>query len=61
MMLRGERALAQGDGVVVLTGGGGGYGPPASRAPAKISEDLRLGYVSQELVRKHHPSGGDHK
>ncbi|MBL0419312.1 hydantoinase B/oxoprolinase family protein [Ramlibacter sp. AW1] len=58
-MLKGERALAAGDRVVVLTGGGGGYGPPPDRRPEKIAEDLRLGYVSPDWVRKHHPDAQD--
>jgi N-methylhydantoinase B len=61
MMLKAEKALAAGDRVLVLTGGGGGYGPPSRRASERISEDLRLGYVSPEWVRKHHPSASDPK
>jgi N-methylhydantoinase B len=57
-MLKAEQALCAGDRVLVLTGGGGGYGPPAARAVEKIAEDLRLGYVSPEWVSRHHPSAG---
>lgn len=41
-------ALQPGDRVRVRTPGGGGYGPPALRAPAAIAEDLRLGRYSAE-------------
>jgi N-methylhydantoinase B len=32
--------------------GGGGYGPPAERAPESVEEDLRCGYVSPDAVRR---------
>ena len=37
------------------TGGGGGYGDPAQRAPAAVQADLRAGYVSETWARRHHP------
>jgi N-methylhydantoinase B len=38
--------IAKGQRVRLETPGGGGYGPAASRDPAKVARDLRLGYVS---------------
>jgi N-methylhydantoinase B len=38
--------IAKGQRVRLETPGGGGYGPPADRDPAKVERDLRLGYVS---------------
>lgn len=38
--------LGRGDRVRLETPGGGGYGPPSGRDPARIRRDVRLGYVS---------------
>jgi N-methylhydantoinase B/oxoprolinase/acetone carboxylase alpha subunit len=38
--------LRQGDIVRLETSGGGGFGPPESRARALVERDLRQGYVS---------------
>ncbi len=40
------KQLQKGDRVIVRTGGGGGFGPPAKRNKALIEEDLRNGYIS---------------
>lgn len=40
--------LRQGDRVVVRTGGGGGYGSPWERDPARVARDVRRGFVSVE-------------
>ena len=32
--------------------GGGGYGPPAARDPARVLDDVREGYVSPERARE---------
>jgi N-methylhydantoinase B len=37
------------------TGGGGGYGAPSEREPARIRHDLREGYVTEDHVRRHYP------
>lgn len=50
-VLKGNHALGTGDRVRVLTAGGGGYGPPGERALERVSEDVRLGYVSRESAR----------
>jgi N-methylhydantoinase B len=42
--------LLPGDIVVVETGGGGGYGPPAERPLAMVERDLRRGYISPEAA-----------
>jgi N-methylhydantoinase B len=38
--------LAPGDTIDILTAGGGGWGDPRARDPARIREDVRLGYVT---------------
>jgi N-methylhydantoinase B len=35
-----------GDRITLITPGGGGYGDPKDRDPARLAEDLREGYVS---------------
>lgn len=40
--------LEPGDVVTVVTGGGGGYGPPLERDPAAVAADVADGYVSAE-------------
>ena len=37
--------------VVMQSAGGGGYGDPLSREPARVAEDVRAGYVSAERAR----------
>jgi N-methylhydantoinase B len=43
--------IACGERVRLETPGGGGFGPPAERAPDKVARDVRLGYVSGEAAR----------
>jgi N-methylhydantoinase B len=38
--------------VTVELPGGGGYGPPGARDPARVLEDVRAGYVSLEQARE---------
>jgi N-methylhydantoinase B len=38
--------------VTVELPGGGGYGPPAGRDPARVLGDVREGYVSLERARE---------
>jgi N-methylhydantoinase B len=45
-VMKGDVPLAPGDRVRILTAGGGGYGDPLARDPARVAEDVRLGYVS---------------
>jgi N-methylhydantoinase B len=49
-----DLVLHRGDQVLVLTGGGGGYGPPAERAIADVERDVRRGYVSRENALNHY-------
>lgn len=51
-LTKGERSLAAGDMVRVLSGGGGGYGPAHERGVEKVLADLRLGLVSKEGARR---------
>jgi N-methylhydantoinase B/oxoprolinase/acetone carboxylase alpha subunit len=44
--------LREGDEVVLLSPGGGGYGPPSERDPAAQEEDLRQAYISEAGVAR---------
>ncbi len=44
----------KGSRVKVLTGGGGGYGDPLERNPAKVLQDVINGYVSPEAAAEHY-------
>jgi N-methylhydantoinase B len=46
--------LHEGDLFRHVTGGGGGYGPPLSRDPADVSEDVRNGKITPEHARLHY-------
>lgn len=48
--------LASGDRVRVRTPGGGGYGDPAARDPALVTEDIQLGRYSEDDARRLWPS-----
>ena len=41
-----------GDRIKLTTPGGGGYGDPQRRAPAKVREDVREGYVSSAAAER---------
>ena len=41
-----------GDRVLLWTPGGGGYGDPGKRDPARIQEDLAEGYVTPEAAHR---------
>ncbi|TYB48908.1 hydantoinase B/oxoprolinase family protein [Actinomadura chibensis] len=43
--------LADGERIVSITAGGGGYGPPAERDPDHVREDVREGWISPERAR----------
>lgn len=45
-------SLDDGDLVVQLTAGGGGWGDPRERDPALVARDVRLGYVSREAAER---------
>jgi N-methylhydantoinase B len=44
--------LQAGDRVRLVTGGGGGYGPPGERDPAAVREDVLNGLVPRKLARE---------
>ena len=44
--------LKRGDVLSVISGGGGGFGPPEQRDPKRVLEDVIDGYVSREQARK---------
>jgi N-methylhydantoinase B len=47
--------LPKGAKLVLGTGGGGGFGPPAERDVESVMDDVRDGYISEEFARKHYP------
>ena len=44
--------LAAGDVVSLRTPGGGGYGDPLARDPARVEDDLADGFISQDAARR---------
>ncbi len=46
--------LTRGQRVRLETPGGGGYGAAREREPARVAEDVRLGYVSAAAAREHY-------
>jgi len=49
--------IRRGQKVRLETPGGGGFGDPAKRDPARIARDLRLGYVSADAARRDYKAG----
>ena len=47
-----------GDRVLLVTPGGGGYGDPKDRDPARVEEDLREGYVTPEAAARDYDHQG---
>jgi N-methylhydantoinase B len=47
-----QHPIGAGEVVRIMTGGGGGYGPPAERDPAAVLRDVREGYVSAPAARR---------
>ena len=47
-----QHPIGAGERVRIMTGGGGGYGPPAERDPEAVRRDVREGYVSAEAARR---------
>jgi N-methylhydantoinase B len=47
-----QHPIAAGEVVRIMTGGGGGFGPPSEREPDAIRRDVREGYVSREAARR---------
>jgi N-methylhydantoinase B len=45
-------ALARGDVLVMLTGGGAGYGDPAERPRRLVEQDLAQGFVAPRIARR---------
>src|SRR5262245_30424996 len=47
-----QHPIAAGETVRIMTGGGGGYGPPSERSREAILRDVAEGYVSAEAARR---------
>ena len=52
IVLKDERPVGAGGRVIVETGGGGGFGDPATRSKDAIIADIRNGYISREAAEK---------
>ena len=50
--------VAAGDTIAITTPGGGGYGDPHERDPARVQEDLREGYVTPEAAARDYGDQG---
>ncbi len=44
--------IKPGQKVRLETPGGGGFGDPVTRDPARVARDVRLGYVSRDAARR---------
>jgi N-methylhydantoinase B len=47
-----QHPIAVGERVRIMTGGGGGFGPPADRDAAAVRRDVSEGYVTPEAARR---------
>ena len=47
-----HEALARGDRVAIVTGGGGGWGDPADRSDEEIAADIADGLLSETQARE---------
>ena len=57
-----QHPIAAGETVRVLSGGGGGYGPPAEREAAAVRRDVAEGYVSAQAARRDYgPAAGEER
>ena len=45
-------SIRRGQKVRLETPGGGGFGDPAARDPARVARDVRFGYVSREAAQR---------
>ena len=43
--------VAQGESLISLTAGGGGYGLPSKRAPERVAKDVKEGWITAERAR----------
>ena len=55
--------ITRGDRVSIMTGGGGGYGDPRTRAPQDVADDVLDGYITADAAREDYgvvvrPDGG---
>ena len=46
------RRFKEGDVYTLMSGGGGGFGPPQERDPERVAHDVRQGYVSEKMARE---------
>jgi N-methylhydantoinase B len=46
------KRLHAGDTFTLLTGGGGGFGPPKEREPERVANDVRQGYISRAAAKE---------
>src|SRR5256885_1488496 len=51
-----QHPIAAGETVRIMTGGGGGFGPPSERDPEAVRRDVREGYISPAAARRDYGS-----
>ena len=49
--------LGEGDEVLIESAGGGGFGDPRRREPARVAEDVEQGFVSESAARGMYGAG----
>ncbi|TMQ22309.1 MAG: hydantoinase B/oxoprolinase family protein [Candidatus Rokuibacteriota bacterium] len=52
-----QHPIGAGEIVRIMSGGGGGWGPPAEREPAAVRRDVAEGYVSADAARRDYGDG----
>ncbi|SFD78534.1 hydantoinase B/oxoprolinase family protein [Roseivivax sediminis] len=55
----GHLATHPGDTVRIVTGGGGGWGPPEDRAPEDVAQDVRAGLLTEAEAREIYGHAGE--
>ena len=51
MRAKGQQSIPRNDRLVLEMAGGGGFGDPFERDPARVAEDVRNGFVTPERAR----------
>ena len=48
--------ITKGKRILLQCGGGGGYGDPKERETAKVLDDYKQGYISENYIEKYYPN-----
>jgi N-methylhydantoinase B len=52
MQGKGKQPIPAGESLIFQTPGGGGYGDPRKRAPARVARDFAAGLISNKALRQ---------